>query len=171
MRGRWWRLAAATALAMVVGASAAWGDFPDDPPDDPNYDQAEENCLEHPVIDEQYYLFDFIPLCSQATASDPEEASGMAVNAAWRDFSIGDPSVLIAYIEAGINWHDGSIAEIADKVYVNPGELPPPEADNGDPWLNAPDWPSTPDANGNGSVDAEDLIVAFSDGVDDDGNG
>src|SRR6185503_9236331 len=44
--------------------------------------------------------------------------------------------------------------------------------DNGDPWYNSLDFANClPDANGNGLIDAEDAIVFFSDGDDDDGNG
>jgi len=43
--------------------------------------------------------------------------------------------------------------------------------DNGDPWFNVLDFPGTPDHNGNGYLDPEDLIVECSNGVDDDGNG
>ena len=47
----------------------------------------------------------------------------------------------------------------------------PRYAPNGDPWFNVLDFPGTPDHNGNGYLDPEDLIVECSDGVDDDGNG
>jgi hypothetical protein len=150
-------LAALALAALALPVAPARAAFPTGPPNDPSYP-------------EETYLFSTMPP-GRPLARDPEGAAGMSIDAAWRDFTIGRPDVVIAYIEGGINWHDPGIAEIADKIFVNPGELPPPERSNGDPWLNAPDYPSTPDANGNGFVDAEDLIVRFSNGVDDDGNG
>ena len=171
---------ALAALLVVVLAPAARAEFPADPPDDPEFDVAEEDpTCSTPVTEQQYQLFSFLPACAPL-ATAPDGASGFSADAAWRDFSIGDPEVMIAYVEGGVNWHeDGDAAgrlDFHEKVYVNPGELPAPTAangyvDNGDPWFNALDWPDTPDHNGNGILDAEDLIVEFSDGVDDDGNG
>src|SRR5213078_2169366 len=85
-------------------------------------------------------------------------------------------AVVIAYIEGGINWHHGDARELADKVYLNRGELPPPLCDrspcanpgsydaNGDGVFNAADYASdgrVSDFNGNGLIDPEDVITAF----------
>src|SRR5207302_3896617 len=51
---------------------------------------------------------------------------------------------------------------------------PDPYDCNGDGVLNAPDYDNDPrvsDRNGNGVIDPEDLILTFSDGVDNDGDG
>ena len=41
------------------------------------------------------------------------------------------PSTVIAYIEGGINWHNGDAAELRNRVYLNAGELPPPTTPDG----------------------------------------
>jgi hypothetical protein len=157
-------------LLVVAAAPAAPADFPQDPPNDPFYDQAEEQPGDKCVDDEQFELFDFIPACTPG-ASDPENAAGMSVNRVWREVTIGDPRVVIAYIEGGVNWHRPDVEELRNKVYLNAGELPPPTTPDGDPALRADDYADTPDANRNGAVDPEDVIVRFSDKVDGDGNG
>jgi hypothetical protein len=183
-------LGLATAAAIALSAPAAASGFPDGPPNDPEYDRVEEGgpgtCLERGVTDEQFYLYDFIPRCTPR-AEDPEGAAGMSVNAAWSDYSVGTNATRIAFVEGGINWHTDAIEELVDKVYVNRGELPFPQGPDGavdgdatpydrndDGRFSASDYAEDPrvtDANGNGLVDPEDLIVAFSDGVDDDRNG
>lgn len=159
-------------LAMASGAHAA---FPDDPPNDPEYDRAEEDqsCTTS-VNEEQHYFYSFLPRCTPG-ANDPDGASGMSVDKAWRDFSTGTPDTKIAYIEAGINWRRRP-RELVDKVYLNDGELPDPSNPVGDGVLNARDYAvfdgdPTPDTNGNSVVDPEDIIVRFQNGRDEDGNG
>lgn len=161
---------------VVLAAVPAFAAFPADPPDDPGYPG-------------QQYLFSTIPP-STPNATDPEGASGMSVDLAWRDFTTGRSDTVIAYIEGGINWHAGDTAELANKVFINRRELPPPCAIvpctnrpvanpaaydvNVDGVINAADYASdvrVSDANANGSIDPEDLIVAFSDGTDTDRNG
>ena len=102
----------------------------------------------------------------------------MSVNRAWREFTTGNPETVIAYVEAGINWRDSNaVKELANKVYLNAGELPAPttpaqgDAACGAGVLCAADFSDTQDSNGNGAVDPEDLIVRYSDRTDDDGNG
>jgi hypothetical protein len=169
-------LALAGLLTLPAVAQAA---FPQDPPNDPGYAPAEEPgaCTTTSVNDEQRFLFSFMPQCAP-NASDPENASGMSVDAAWRDFTIGRGDTVIAYVEGGINWRNSSIRELVDRVFLNKGELPPPTTPDDDPGtLNAQDYRKTadgedmPDANGNGFVDPEDILVEFSDGKDDDHNG
>jgi hypothetical protein len=121
------------------------------------------------VNDEQKYLYSFMPRCAPG-ASDPEQASGMSVDHAWKRFTTGRSDTVIAYVEAGINWHDQP-EELANRVFLNRGELPPPTTPKHDGQLNASDYADTKDANGNGLVDPEDIIKRFSDGRDDDGNG
>lgn len=168
--------------ACLLTAASAWAAFPADPPNDPGYAPAEgsANCLTTSVESDQHYLYDFMPKCSQPPptgigvpgATDPENASGMSVNAAWRDFTVGNGKTVIAYVEGGINWHNGDAEELRKRVFLNPKELPPPTTPDGDPdTLNVDDYndqPAVDDANGNdnGVLDPEDLIVRYEDGVD-----
>src|SRR5438128_1031515 len=112
--------------------------------------------------------------------------SGMSVEIAWR-LETGRPDVVIAVLDSGIKWNDlGALNDLRKKFYLNRGELPgrqgaPPVAPvadpydcNGDGVFNAPDYDNDPrvsDRNGNGVIDPEDLILTFSDGADNDGNG
>src|SRR5204862_1376315 len=90
-------------------------------------------------------------------------------------FTTGNGHTVIAYIEGGINWHHDP-KELADKVFLNKGELPPPTTPAKGKKLCpdalcAADYSDTKDANKNGVVDPEDIIVRFSNLRDDDGNG
>jgi hypothetical protein len=134
--------------------------------------------------------------CSTVTA---DGRCGMDLQRAWKHFTRGDPSVVISYIEGGINWHlvdsnGHNVAKsFANRIYVNWRETPVPCGakhasachrvyssnraaydTNHDGFVNAADWKNDPrvhDSNHNGFIDAEDLIVAFSDGKDHDHNG
>jgi hypothetical protein len=129
--------------------------------------------------------------CATVTPNGP---CGMRVEEAWSRYTTGDPETLVAYIEGGINWHIPEARELVDSIYVNWHALPVPcegatmivggrsepchavhsssFADydvNHDGVVNVEDWANDPrvhDANGNGYLDPEDLIAAFSDGVD-----
>lgn len=126
------------------------------------------------------------------TPLTPDGPCGMDLTDAWATYTTGDPDVTIAYVEGGINWHNPEAQALNPSVYVNRREVPipcppsPPECDpawgtsesqydvDGDGVVDALDWRNDPrvrDSNGNGFIDAEDLIVAFSDGIDQDGNG
>jgi hypothetical protein len=124
---------------------------------------------------------------------------GMDLEDAWSHYTTGDPRELVAYIEGGINWHLAKAKELVDSIYVNWHELPVPctgstmvvgtqtracelvysnsvaDYDLGhDGVVNVEDWANDPrvhDANGNGYLDPEDLIAAFSNNVDHDGDG
>ena len=119
--GKW--LALTLSLLLLVAATALAA-FPQDPPDDDGYggNNPSPSCID----DKQYELFDFLPSCAPA-ATDPEGASGLSVNRAWRDFTTGNPETVVAYVEAGINWRDpNAVKELANKVFLNDGELPEP---------------------------------------------
>jgi hypothetical protein len=180
-------LAVLVAVVLSVALSARPGGaataFPGGSPNDPDYAPAEQGtvltCLSKAAPGaEQHNLYSFMPQCTPG-AKDPEGASGMSVDSAWRDYTTGSPDTTIAYVEAGINWHGSDVADLADKVYLNTGELPKPQGSDaydkdGDGSVTAADYKDDSrvhDANGNGVIDPEDLIVAFSDGHDDDGNG
>src|SRR5438874_12539447 len=112
--------------------------------------------------------------------------SGMSVEIAWR-LETGRPDVVIAVLDSGIKWNDlGALNDLRKKFYLNRGELPVPQCAppgapgpdpydcNGDGVFNAPDYDNDPrvsDRNGNGVIDPEDLILTFSDGADNDGDG
>ncbi|HXJ33682.1 MAG TPA: S8 family serine peptidase [Candidatus Eisenbacteria bacterium] len=132
-----------------------------------------------------------------AIDASPDElfgVTGMSADLAWQ-VTTGRPDVLIAVLDSGIKWDDrGAMADLARKVHVNRHELPLPQnaagqtkpaaapgARNPDPYdldddgvLTAADYAADPrvgDRNANGVIDPEDLIAAFSDGVDGDTNG
>jgi hypothetical protein len=134
-----------------------------------------------------------------AIDSNPAElfgVRGMSVDLAWQ-VSTGRPDVLIAVLDSGIEWDDvGAMRDLARKVRLNRRELPlprdaaghtkpessaagaflnPDAADlNDDGVFDVADYAAdarVTDANGNGLLDPQDLIRAFSDGSDADANG
>ena len=168
-------------------------------PNDPDYAPAElapGTGLTFNV--EDWYLFDCIPQ-STPKATDPEGSSGMFFNQAWAKYGFGRSDLIVAYIEGGINWRQTETADLRRKAYLNCGELPAPERADGStvagssPGCLEPgksydldgDGVLTPDDYANdprvarpfihqgtaGGITSEDLIVAFSDGVDNDHNG
>ncbi len=163
--------------------------FSDNIEDIPIFPQIEPN---DPDYNNEYFFYSFIPVNLTPRATDPDDAAGMSVDIAWEEFGIGREDVVIAYVEGGMNWFN-SLEEIADKIYINMGELPElwcsdglggtktgwPACDNGDDWFNAPDFKDMVmdkvgadyDQNSNGILDAEDLILIYSNGIDEDENG
>ncbi len=123
------------------------------------------------------------PSGNPSVDSNPRElfgVTGMSVDRAW-EITTGRPDVVIAVIDSGIEWDSSSIAEITNKFALNPDELPPPEGTvgnrydkNEDGVFNMEDYAGdsrVTDWNRNGIDDPQDLIRAFSDGIDDDENG
>src|SRR5262245_18271609 len=127
--------------------------------------------------------------------SNPAElfgVRGMSVDLA-RQVTTGRPAVTIAMLDAGIRWDDaGAMRDLRRKVRLNRGELPLPrdaaghtkpesESSTGGAFLNPDSYDLNDDgvfnvddyaadarvgdANGNGLLDPQDLIVAFSDAV------
>ena len=100
---------------------------------------------------------------------------GISLDRAWQR-TTGRDDVVIAVLDSGIHW---DYADLTRKVYLNAGELPLPEGAtahdaNADGVFDILDYEADArvgDRNGNGLLDPEDLILAFSDCVDDDGNG
>ncbi|MFN7146527.1 MAG: S8 family serine peptidase, partial [Myxococcota bacterium] len=97
----------------------------------------------------------------------------------------GRTDVLLAVLDSGFDWRDRSYV---NKIALNAGELPLPElADgsvstthdvDGNGFVNVQDYAADArvaiDAGNDGAdfhLDPSDLLVTFSDGVDDDGNG
>ncbi|MBZ0271727.1 S8 family serine peptidase [bacterium] len=116
-------------------------------------------------------------------STDPDKPwtiPGMGATQAWK-LTTGRPDVVIAIIDNGLALYNNR--EIADRLFLNVGELPMPQ-DGGTPC-------GTYDCNGDGRVAASDyandprvpapppayplspaeLLAAFADGVDNDGNG
>ncbi len=190
---------------LPEGATSADAANPANWPNDPSYGWAPGTSTTG-VKNGQWELYSFMP---QPNMARPEEtATGMSDDLAWR-YTIGDPRVIMAITDSGIEWEDADIIEAA---YLNHHELKnhrPTHADgspcgdlnpmyypgdqpadiagfdcNGDGILTVSDYkdstnlspPASPghplgDKNNNGVLDAGDLILNFSDGVDDDGNG
>jgi hypothetical protein len=128
-----------------------------------------------------------------AIDADPQElfgVKGMSVDLAWQ-VTTGRPDVVIAVLDSGIEWNDaGAMADLRRKVRLNRGELPPPTDATGqpkppglnpDPYdfnddgvFDVTDYAADPrlaDANANGLLDPQDLILLLSDGTDADANG
>lgn len=170
MRGARHLAGVVAAAACALVASPALGAFPDDPPNDPAYGPPTPPACEKSIGSAQSYLYSFVPDCTP-NASDPAGAAGMSVDNAWRDYTIGRPDVTIAYVEGGINYSFPRAQDLVNKIFLNSGELPDPTTPEADGVLNIRDYADSPDANGNGELDPEDVIVRFSDGADDDSNG
>ncbi len=106
------------------------------------------------------------------------------VDTAWQT-STGRPDVLIAVLDSGIKWNDASaMGDLRRKTHLNRDELPHPDGCtqydcNGDGVFNVDDYSGDPRVDlGDsrrvgpaGVMVPQDLLIAFSDGDDDDGNG
>src|SRR6059036_2115621 len=170
-------------------------------PNDPDYDRAEPDDEDGDfvpgtsVFEEDNRLFGFAPASTSMTARylDPAnprfgqgQISGVSADLAWK-LSIGDQGVEVAICDTGIRWDR---EELRRRVRLNTGELPVPcgvtAGQKGRPLAEYDcdgDGIFTPDdyagivapnegAHGNPTqVDGEDVLVHYSDGVDDDGNG
>ncbi|HZF47542.1 MAG TPA: FG-GAP-like repeat-containing protein [Polyangiaceae bacterium] len=161
-------------------------------PNDPGYGYSKDD-------DGQWNYYSFIPTPSGSVMPRPEEtASGMSIDLAWR-LSIGDERVRIAITDSGIKWDEADLIEqvwlnakeLASHKPLHADDSPCGGAGdlagfdcNGDGVLTVSDYAETaslkPDASGNnpkgdknnnGRLDGGDLILNFSDGIDDDGNG
>ncbi len=149
------------------------------------------------VYDEQNRLFGFAPDSTKLTAiyRDPGhpptqlgqgQVSGVSADLAWK-LSTGDQSVEVAICDTGIRWDR---EELRRRIRLNTGELPVPcgatagqkgrplaEYDcDGDGIFTPDDYAGivAPNEGAHGDptkLDGEDVLVHFSDGVDDDGNG
>jgi hypothetical protein len=122
---------------------------------------------------------------ANVAAGDPmcAQISGIRADTAWK-YSTGDPDVVIAILDTGIRWQD---PELRTKVALNEAELPAPEEAgspcpaedcDGDGVLTVDDYAghagvdvSDGDTESDAILDGSDLIAAFSDGTDDEGNG
>jgi hypothetical protein len=168
-----------------------------DTPTDPDYDQSEPDTLNSKsssnFYDERFDLFGFPSLLTPSAvykegpnAGKPMVA-GFNAAGAWKA-ERGRPDVTVAILDTGVKWSNEGLR---DQVHLNTGELPLPEDAGGatHPGAGLQGY----DLNGNGAVDVhdyandprvkakmpageqkptgEDLIHAFSDGIDQDRNG
>jgi hypothetical protein len=190
------RLAALIPLALASAlcphdVAAEWPPAPDADmqdsanwPNDPDYGFGEGK-------DGQWNYYSFMPPAAPGVVRRAgETASGMSIDRAWR-LTVGDPRVVLAITDSGIEW---DALDLVEKAYLNHKELAthkPLHADdskcggagelagfdcNGDGTLTVNDYAETlplpaSDKNGNGLLDAGDLILAYTDGIDDDKNG
>ena len=115
-----------------------------------------------------------------AIDSSPQELFGVrgaSVDKAWQ-VTTGRPDVRISVLDSGIRWQE-ALPDLVNKFFINRGELPRPQGSrtydkNRDGVFNVQDYAGDTrvgDRNGNGLLDPQDLIKAFSDGRDDDHNG
>jgi hypothetical protein len=162
------------AVAVADSSNGGWNG--QTPPDDPGYAPGEANPLSTCINGEEWFLYSVIPKCTPL-ARDPQNSAGMFIDRAWKQFTIGRADVRIAYMEGGINWHSATArAELAPRVFINPGELPYPELASGkscgrydcnrDGIVNVFDYAHDPRLRRplvNGALTPEDLIVAFGD--------
>ena len=147
----------------------------------------------------QWEYYSFVPKQTGTLTLRPDEkASGMSIDLAWR-YTRGDDRVRIAITDSGIEWDQPDLLDRAwlnqaeldkhrprtvdGKPCTGAGDLDGFDC-NGDGIFSISDYKDTPtlepaptmghprgDANQNGVLDAGDLILAFSDGIDDDKNG
>ena len=161
-----------------------------DTPDDPDYDRAEpddEDALANEddssnLYDQRYDLFGFPSALTQLSAryaqgpnAGKAQVSGFNAAGAWKRHR-GSPDVSVAVLDTGIRWGNAGIRR---QIALNAGELPPPEDGdvNGNGVVDVQDFEGDsrvdPAAGADGDaaqVDAQDLIVEFSDGTDADSN-
>lgn len=105
---------------------------------------------------------------------------GVSATEAWK-WATGRPDVVIAVIDDGMSTY--ADADLRDRFWINTGETPEPRIGdapcgvydcNDDGRVSASDWALDNRVlaeSGADPVDVSHLLAAFSDGVDDDGNG
>jgi len=177
-------LIAFAALAAVAGVTTARAEFPypscgtcPDPGDYKAYLFTPTTSPPERPSEVGAYDFRASSLVDPSLPSTPAElggVAGMSIDLAWQ-LSTGRPDVVVAHLDSGILYD----AERVNKAALNAGELPLPLGSpsydaNADGVFNIKDYASDSrviDVDGNGIVDPRDLILTFSDGADDDGNG
>ncbi len=164
------------AMAAILCPCAVWGDLPEGFPNDPEYDRSEHEDPPGSPFREQWYLFSFEPRKYPGAG-----VSGISADIAW-EYCIGRRDVIIAVLDSGTEWGN---PDLANQYYLNRGELPEPQNGDGistpgvydynrDRWFNIEDYVDDPrvyDISEDGIIDPHDLILLFSDGLDDDSNG
>ncbi len=69
--------------------------------------------------------------CWAVNAKDPQHAAGINATGAWAQGNWGRDDVLIGYIEGGVNYSADSIKDGLNNIYLNPGESPFPQGEDG----------------------------------------
>jgi len=108
--------------------------------------------------------------------SKPWMVPGMFVTEAWK-YDTGSNEVLLAVVDDGLEGFD--VRDLVENFFLNRGELPTPLKDgnpcdydcDGNGVFNVLDYRWDSRVEPNGILDPGDLIAAFADGVDNDGNG
>jgi hypothetical protein len=194
-------LCALVGVCLASSAHLAAGAWPPDETAGPIDYSDPANWPNDPSYKGYWKYWSFVPSKLRSLVDDRTRrlGTGAHYDRAWAK-TTGDPRVVIAVTDSGIEWSRG---DLVNRMYLNPnGELPPPEscpgADpgakkldvNGDGRFNVQDYTTATghelpsfdkvcdlrvkqkgDTNGNGVLDAQDLIRVFSNGVDEDGNG
>ena len=145
---------ATAAVGLLLAGTAVWAAFPAD--------------SDTPTEGWKYGFRSVIDTAQYPIAQDKEGASGMSLEAAWKDIvnwpplassggtfsSLGRPDTVVAYIEGGVNyWRNGN-TQLIKKIHINRVEVDAKPAcaaryaPNGDPWYNVLDYPGTPDLFG-----------------------
>ncbi|MHB8604411.1 MAG: S8 family serine peptidase [Thermoplasmatota archaeon] len=167
-------LLAVVSLLPTVPLARAEFPYPTPPAGVPPTAYADYAFLSHGMLPNEYngsgdrWKYDSGPSGFPEVDSSPFElngTTGMSVDLAWRA-TTGRPDVVIAVLDSGIEWDD---REIANKVYLNPGELPLPQGCrvydcDGNGVFDVRDYAHdtrVTDSNHNGFLDPEDLIAAF----------
>jgi hypothetical protein len=157
-------------LSLLIGLACWPGAVDTDPrlcpPDDPSYSgHWDYQSVIPPEIDQ--------------SRMHPGEralgAIGISLDRAWQH-TLGRDDVVIAVLDSGILW---DFPDLVKKLDLNAGELPLPQGSarwdrNRDGVFDIDDYRDDPrvgDRNRNGLLDPGDLILAFSDCKDGDGNG
>lgn len=166
------RILTLSVLLLAVMAMGPGSPFPGQPGADPWNTRPDD-----PEYADTWQYFSHIPYDQIGWVPDNEAklGSGMHVDRAWQLFT-GDPTTKIAVLDSGIIWN---APDLRDRFALNTGELPIPNgADgfdaNGDGRVTASDWladPQLAEAAQKGYLLPQDLLAAFSDGIDSDGNG
>src|SRR4051812_15257624 len=153
-----------------------------DKPNDPNYDQAEpDGNTPHSTnfYDERADLFGFPSALTPSAnyvdgpnAGKGRQVAGYNAAGAWK-LTRGRPDVTIAILDTGIKWDKGQLRK---QIHLNTGELPKPTGCsdydcNADGVVNVDDYATDPQVSHTGLITAQDLINAFSNHTDSDGNG
>jgi hypothetical protein len=171
------------ALSPEASAIVPLGTYPEcGVPDEPDLCPAD--------LDEAWSLVSYIPAAARSSVRPEEIALGSGCHAdeAWRT-TTGDWRAVIAVIDSGVDWSSGNLAR---KIFINTGELPPPIGQDGSATdtydtdlnglVNVADWSFDPRVSHSaGQDDADDILDpsdlihtvwgAEWDGIDNDHNG
>ncbi|PZR11395.1 MAG: hypothetical protein DI536_17355 [Archangium gephyra] len=106
------------------------------------------------------------PGWSEARAFKSYEDGGLRIDRAW-SITRGSPDVVLAIAASAVDVSDPVVARA---WRLNAAELPTAIDVNGNGRVDPGDL-TAPDVNQNGAIDLEDVLAAYADGVDQDGNG